>query len=1718
MRSSQFLLVAITVTFVVAAVGGVLLLQPQATVAQPGAPATGKKDPNKPDEDKLEKISFPENKQTNELFRGLLEYADPAATMPNYKNLFRVAQLILDAKSDYFYLYTDGEHKGERRSVKEETNRIIGTLKKEGLDYYQNFYGPDAENLLKQAKDDGYDRPRLAEIAQRYYHTKAGAEAATLLAAVYLDSGNYPEAAYGYRRLLMRPDADKILDARTLFRAAVALRRAGDGKQTDEVAGVWDKLEKKFPREGLQVGRKVYSAEQLKAELGRPVQSLFGSVGSEFVAGRGGDNSRTAAADAGVPFLQPEQTLPVLYPLGLKDQETGNAWVKSMIDAAYANVQYKAKKTPLIPSLFPITAPNLIIFRGYDGVYAFYTKDCKDSAGRLHSVGDLAWFTDAKWGAGHIHRASPNSSEDAALLTQDKTNQEMWNQSWVGMLPGVAFENPLAGSLSHDGKRVYFVDDFNIPPPSVQYDPNWGGINPNAQQAQGGKVEYNKLVAVDLETGMLAWSLGDLPTGQRVDEDRISVASELGEGAYFLGPPVTVNGKLYALLERDGAVKLACFDPSKESPVVKANAKPGRRVAAARQPELVWVQNLGRANTPIKQDPARRFQGAFLASADGVMVCPTNSGAIVAVDLNARSLLWAHTYATLDQANPNMGGGRFGGGGMAITGGVKDQRWRASAPMIAGGRVFVTAYDGDKLQCLDLRTGKVQWEEKKRADDQYIGGVVGDKVLIVGRVSVRALKAVGDKKEEGRAGTPEKPTAAWENDLKIATPVGHGVAGKDGLFYVPVLGDPDKADDKIPRVATIDVATGKMTGDPAYRRQDAGGPNPADPRLALGNLVFHDGMMFSQSATDVAWFQLNEVKRREASAALEKNPNDPAGLLNRGELALEAGKLQDAIADFKKSQANSPDEPTLRKLKNKLYVAYTALLRNAADFATVEPILAEYKALCEFELDKDDPVNYPRQLEEQIRRRGLYLNLLADGREKQGRLVDAFRAYREYATLGEKNKMLPVPEDPNTLALPEVWAAGRIDAMMRKAKDPATRKPLEDEVGKEWEAVKGVNDLDRLRAFVKAFGPYFASGREAQYLLAERLTATNDDANRREAQDLLLNLAAQADDDRDAVAAARATDALARVLTDRGLTDDALGLYRRIAERYPTSAVRDGKTGADLLGELIADKRYLPSLESDRPPGVGRYKVDASATNSGAYRQPQASLGLVTDSGVLPFFKRNRVTLDYEAYGNGSATVKVTDRVTNKAKLTSEPMPIQFYTYSQTGVMTPNGSLNNQRIAHVSGHMMLIHLFGYQGNWVYCFDLSTGSTRPLWKVNLHGNNWPPPQAQQNINWYHDVDANTGDMTVIPQVYNNQTGQQTQDWAFRLGRSMVLQPNYATVLTKDGMVTRDPRSGAVLWQRAGVTQRSLVFGDARHIFLVEPLANGYTSRVFRAVDGVQLQNVPDFGKLAVGQGTTRLHITGRHLLLFDSTGKDKPKALRLYDCLEGKDVWSKEYSADSAALETVDPEITGVVTGDGKIDILATRTGTPLQQVTVDAKKADEHVKDGKGKFNVVKPLLMADADRFYVFLNRAAGNNMGVPEQNMGQPSPNRVRGVNGVAYAFDRGSGKRQWYMETEFLNQRLIVERFDDLPCLLVTNPMYVNDPNNPGFGGKGTAGGTVHKVAAVDKANGAVREMKDLPYNGQWLQGLGYDEKTGAWEFGGNNNQQRITVTPLAAPAPK
>ena len=66
----------------------------------------------------------------------------------------------------------------------------------------------------------------------------------------------------------------------------------------------------------------------------------------------------------------------------------------------------------------------------------------------------------------------------------------------------------------------------------------------------------------------------------------------------------------------------------------------------------------------------------------------------------------------------------------------------------------------------------------------------------------------------------------------------------------------------------------------------------------------------------------------------------------------------------------------------------------------------------------------------------------------------------------------------------------------------------------------------------------------------------------------------------DALAAAKATEALARLYIRKGLLDDAVGMYAELGKQHAKTVVRDGKTGADLFSDLITDKRFLPYLET----------------------------------------------------------------------------------------------------------------------------------------------------------------------------------------------------------------------------------------------------------------------------------------------------------------------------------------------------------------------------------------------------------------------------------------------------------------------------------------------------------------------------------------------------------
>ena len=738
--------------------------------AQPGKKG-GKDDKNKKDErselDENLPFAVPYDRDSKNQLKAARDYLD--FKDPPYNTICPLLQNILDAKSDTFFdvKYKVGDAvRINRISVKTEANRIIADFKPDGLQFYQQAYGATASALLDDAIKANCDLALLSDVSQRYFNTKAGAEATILLGTLHLERGNYLEAAYAFERLLPRKDVDDFMTPLTLFKSVLALKRSGDPRHADLAKLTEEKLFK-AGRDGIKIGRTLYPLDRLKAELARPVELVRSVAVVGEWAQRGGNPGRNAVVDGGPPFLDKVFGFPMFY----SGDDEANLWIKGELEKLFARDNRAPKGTPL-PGTFPITTNDTIVFRSYDGVYGVATRD-RVLGGRVVRAGDILWRS--KTTAGLYQLIKSDETHDVDMSRDAKSWWNTYNSHSV-KVHNILYENPLIGSLSHDGQNVYFVDDIAITPPPVYNNPDFG-IMAGPQFRQAGDladmVRAGRLAAVDLKTGNLRWELGrvkvtppendgkappPLPNPLTEEEaDKTTDAFHLCLDAVFLGAPMPLNGKLYVLIEQAGVMRLLCLDPKNLVKVPGPDPTP--------KPTLVWTQKLGKPNSTLPTDSVRRYQGCTLAASDGIIICPTNSGVVVAVDAMSRSLLWAHGYRQVSPVqrpsyNPQTGQPN-------IPEQLLADRWRSAGPIVSGGRVILTAYDSRKLECLDLRTGKILWYVNYDPNDLYVGGVTNDRVVVIGKNQVKAYHLTGEDPET------KKPKVAWE-PVTIPTPTGHG--------------------------------------------------------------------------------------------------------------------------------------------------------------------------------------------------------------------------------------------------------------------------------------------------------------------------------------------------------------------------------------------------------------------------------------------------------------------------------------------------------------------------------------------------------------------------------------------------------------------------------------------------------------------------------------------------------------------------------------------------------------------------------------------------------------------------------------------------------------------------------------------------------------------------------------------------------------------------------
>jgi len=116
--------------------------------------------------------------------------------------------------------------------------------------------------------------------------------------------------------------------------------------------------------------------------------------------------------------------------------------------------------------------------------------------------------------------------------------------------------------------------------------------------------------------------------------------------------------------------------------------------------------------------------------------------------------------------------------------------------------------------------------------------------------------------------------------------------------------------------------------------------------------------------------------------------------------------------------------------------------------------LQAFEATCTMEVPAQaDAKTLEMIRKEEKKRKSVYLRLLARGREAQGKVLEAFDTYLQIAAMGMDGDLDAVPEEAGLKATPDVWARGRIAAMVEKSA-ANSRGELEKKVASRWEAMK----------------------------------------------------------------------------------------------------------------------------------------------------------------------------------------------------------------------------------------------------------------------------------------------------------------------------------------------------------------------------------------------------------------------------------------------------------------------------------------------------------------------------------------------------------------------------------------------------------------------------------------------------------------------------------------
>ena len=673
------------------------------------------------------------------------------------------------------------------RFTKTDALRLIRTLPAEGLRVMRLHCSDLARHELNAALETA-NQAALEAVAEKYPGTQSGNEAAMLTALAALSRGRALQAATILDRLRREvPDADRLEPELSLWLATCWLR-AG---RPDEAHRVLAALAQYKGREVSVLGAPARLLERPDAALAW-LQKHFGPAKAAANPVQVFAHQVEAEpAGSGTPHLMGQLLMPLIA-----DGEIAQ-WLQQTRQADALECR------PTVPRITPLVVGRTAVARTLTHIAAVDLDS-----------GELLWENPLNDALGELldRRRLGRSELPPELLLPQALSSVLRRRVW---------EDAIFGAITSNGRYVFGVEDL---PCGLGPQYRRTVIDANGMrrwESEPARRTANVLTAYDIGTGKLVWEIGG-------PADSWQPAA----GAFFLGPPLALGNSLFVLADIEEEIRLLELHAD-------SGALLGETVLASRlKPagSTLWPM-------PYRPSDALRRQGATPAFSDGVLVCQTSEHDFAAIDLATRDLLWLHTLPE-DETSPSrrqllLGGRLIDSAQAAPQSGV----WLDSGVVLACGVAIIAPAHGNRLLAIGLRDGRLLWTAPRR-DALFVGAADGQRVVLVGRSGLRAIKLAD--------GTP-----AWPVEL-LPLPAGAAPGGRgllaDGRFHLPL---------STGGLLIVDMHTGQQIA--VCRMWEDSTP---------GSLVaFPDGIV-STNVEGLMRFRPLSTQLQRLEAALEQRPDD----------------------------------------------------------------------------------------------------------------------------------------------------------------------------------------------------------------------------------------------------------------------------------------------------------------------------------------------------------------------------------------------------------------------------------------------------------------------------------------------------------------------------------------------------------------------------------------------------------------------------------------------------------------------------------------------------------------------------------------------------------------------------------------------------------------------------------------------------------------------------